>query len=173
MKKIEAIIKPFKLEEVKDALGDLTTSLYDPSGNMTTSIDARGDRLFSLCGHQRHFLLSRGGGPPKLLVVGSQRRDLLIVEPLGEQAHHRMTGVAEAALPHLQLEGNVVPVLSAEVRDRRRLPSTVRSVTVDAAGNPFRRVASFGEPLTLGDESRACRVRQRQERRRGTTFPSS
>ena len=132
-------------------------------------IDVRGDRLFSLCGHQRHSLIAtrRGGGPPKLLVVGSQRRDLLIVEPLGEQAHHRMTGVAEAALPHLQLEGNVVPVLSAEVRDRRRLPSTVRSVAVDAAGNPFRRVANFGEPLTLGDESRACRVRQRQERRRG------
>src|SRR5215469_8396341 len=89
-------------------------------------IDLR-NRLVSLC-HQRRFLLFRRG--PKLLVVSGQRRELLIVELVGEQAHYRMTGVAEAALPHLQLEGDVVSVLSAEVRDRRRLPSTVRSVAV-------------------------------------------
>src|SRR5499433_3033023 len=126
-------------------------------------IDLR-NRLVSLC-HQRRFLLFRRG--PKLLVVSGQGRELLIVELVGEQAHYRMTGVAEAALPHLQLEGDVVSVLSAEVRDRRRLPSTVRSVAVQATGNPFRRVANIGELLTLGDESRAFRVRQRHERRLG------
>src|SRR5262249_29848584 len=126
-------------------------------------IDLR-NRLVSLC-HQRRFLLCRRG--PKLLVVSSQRRDLLIVELVGEQAHYRMTGVAETELPHLQLEGDVVSILSAEVRDRRRLPSTVRSVAVQATGNPFRRVANVGELLTLGDESRAFRVRQRHERRLG------
>src|SRR5262249_185720 len=77
---------------------------------------------------------------------------------------YRMTGVAETALPHLQLEGDVVSILSAEVRDRRRLPSTVRSVAVQATGNPFRRVANVGELLTLGDESRPFRVRHRHER---------
>src|SRR5262245_27384499 len=110
----------------------------------------------------------RGGGPPKLLVVGSHRRDVLIVEQLGDRSHYIFTGLAEAALPHLQLEGNVVPVLSGEVRDRRGLPSAVRSVAEAATGNPFRRVANLGEPLTLGDESGVCRARQRQERRRGT-----
>src|SRR5215468_11774310 len=127
-------------------------------------LDVR-DRLVSLYGHQRDLLLFRRG--PKLLVVSSQRRDLLIVELVGEQAHYRMAGVAEAELPHLQLEGDVVSILSAEVRDRRRLPSTVRSVAVQATGNPFRRVANVGELLTLGDESRAFRVRQRHERRLG------
>src|SRR5215469_13914291 len=97
-------------------------------------IDVR-DRLVSWCGHQRRFLLFRRG--PKLLVVSSQRREFLIVELVGEQAHYRMTGVAEAALPHLQRKVDVVSVLSAEVRDRRRLPGTVRSVQFKQPGTPF------------------------------------
>ena len=33
-----------RVTQTKDALGDLTTTLYDPAGNVTTSIDARGNR---------------------------------------------------------------------------------------------------------------------------------
>ena len=53
------------------------------------------------------LLASLVGERPELLVTGGQRRDVLIVELLCEKRHRIRTGVAEAALPHLQLEGDI------------------------------------------------------------------
>src|SRR5207244_482806 len=87
-----------------------------------------------------------------------------IVELFGEQRDRIGAGLAEAALPHLQLESNVVLVLSAEIWDRRRLPRTVRTMAVSAAGDPFLLAANRSEVLTLVEEP-ARGSRQRQERR--------
>src|SRR5208282_3113254 len=104
------------------------------------------------------------GRPWDLLVVGGQRRDVLIVELAGKERHRIGTGLAEAALPHLHLEGDVVSVLPAEIRYGGRLPRAVRAMTVAAGGNPLRLAADFRELLTLAEERSVCRG-QRQERR--------
>src|SRR5271166_6403122 len=60
-------------------------------------------------------LRRRLNGGAKLLVIGGNCRDLLIVELLGEQRHRLGAVPAEAALPHLQFKRCVMRILSGKV----------------------------------------------------------
>src|SRR5271166_5950560 len=104
----------------------------------------------------------RGGGA-KLLIIGGDRRDLLIVELLSEERHRLGTVLAEAALPHLQFECCVMRVLSGEVRDRWRLANAAHAMTDVTGGNSFHRITRLGQLLTLSDEGGIC-AHQRRER---------
>src|SRR2546430_10811644 len=109
------------------------------------------------------WLPCRRGGGLNLLVIGGERRDLLIVELLGEESHRLKTVPAEAALPHLQLKGGVMRILSGEVWDCWQLANAGRAMADSTAGNSFRCITHFGELLTFLDEVRGC-ARQRRER---------
>src|SRR5258708_28029074 len=77
-----------------------------------------------------------------LLVVGGDSRDVLRVELLRDDRHRLRAVLAEALLPHLQLEGDVGGVLSGEVRDGRRLAR---------AAGPMAVVAALDLPLGAAD----------------------
>ena len=98
------------------------------------------------------------------LVVGGDRRDFLVVELFGDDPHRVGTVPAEALLPHLQGEGDVVGVLPGKVRDRRRLGRALGPVAIVAILNSPLGVADFGKLLAPFDESGIGRF-QRKKRR--------
>src|SRR5215472_16456201 len=98
-----------------------------------------------------------------LLVIGGNRRDLLVVELLGEESHRFGAVIAESALPHFQLERDVVRVLPAEIRHRRQLASAARAVAGATAGKPLRCIPGLGELLAFRDEV-LISCRERRER---------
>src|SRR6202048_4160447 len=96
-----------------------------------------------------------------LLIIGGERRDILIIELGGDHEHDFGAALAVAALPHLELEGDVPGILSGEIGDRGWLTCASRSVAVVASLNVLRGTAHFGELLATLDE-RGSRARQRQ-----------
>src|ERR1700730_14914969 len=90
----------------------------------------------------------RQRGGVHLLEVGSDRGDLLIVEPLGDVRHGVGAVLTKSALPHRQLKGGVTCVLSGEVRDRRRFAGAPWSVAIVAGLEIFCIVADIGELQT-------------------------
>ena len=76
---------------------------------------------------------------------------------------HRVgAALAESELPHLQLKGDVMRVLSGEVGDRRGLAGAVRSVAIVAGLKILRGIADPRELFTPRDQRWIC-TRQGQE----------
>src|SRR5258708_2895148 len=104
-----------------------------------------------------------------LLVVGGDSRDVLRVELLRDDRHRLRAVLAEALLPHLQLEGDVGGVLSGEVRDGRRLARAAGPMAVVAALDLPLGAADARELFAAFDEHRIAGLERREP---GTQAPA-
>ena len=66
------------------------------------------------------------------MVICGECRDILCIEALSDVSHCIGTVVAKSALPHRQLESDVVFVLPGKVRNRREFAGAARSMAVVA-----------------------------------------
>jgi hypothetical protein len=91
-------------------------------------------------------------GPPHLLVVGRDRRKVLVVEHLGDDLHRLRTALAETCAPPVESEVDVVSILAGKIWDCRRFARAFGPAAIVASLDPLLGAADLRELLSALNE---------------------